>query len=43
MEVGLGPNDIVFSGDPALPQKKWHRPHPIFGPYILWANGQYVC
>ena len=26
MEVGLGPDDFVFDGDPA-PQKKGHSPH----------------
>ena len=24
MEVGLGPGDFVFDGDPATPRKKWH-------------------
>ena len=29
-EVGLGPGDFVFDGDPATPRKKWHtHPHPI--------------
>jgi len=43
MEVGLGPGDFVFNGDPA-PQKKGHSPHPIFGPSIycgqtaVWIN-----
>jgi len=37
-DVGVDRNDILFSGDPALPPEKRHRPHPIFGPYILWAN-----
>ena len=26
MEVGLGPGDIVFNGDPATPRKKAHTP-----------------
>jgi len=26
MEVGLGPGDFVFDGDPAPPRKKWHSP-----------------
>jgi len=26
MEVGLGPGDFVFDGDPATPEKKAHRP-----------------
>jgi len=36
MEVGLGPCDFVFDGDPA-PEKR-HSPHPIFGPCLLWSN-----
>jgi len=39
VEVGLGPGDFVFNGDPAPPIKKWHITHPIFGPCLLWANG----
>jgi len=35
MEVGLGPGDFVFDGDPALPQKKGQRPHLMFGPSIV--------
>ena len=36
IEVGLGPGDFVFDGDPA--------PHdgtqpPVFGPSLLWRNG----
>jgi len=39
MEVGLGPGDFVFDGNPApLPQKKEHSPHPIFGPCLLRPN-----
>jgi len=34
MEVGLGPDDFVFDGDPATPRKKEY-PHPI----LLWPNG----
>jgi len=34
MEVGLGPGDFVFDGDPAPPRKK-DSPHPIFGPCLL--------
>jgi len=39
MEVGLGPGEFVFDGDPATPRKKAQPPHPIFGPRILWPNG----
>ena len=42
MEVGLGPGDFVFDGDPATPRKKgtWaHAPHPLFGSCLLWSNG----
>jgi len=28
MEVGLGPGDFVFDGDPATPRKR-EPPHPI--------------
>jgi len=38
MEVGLGPGDFVFDGDPATPRKR-HTLHPIFGPCLLWRNG----
>jgi len=38
MEVGLGPADFVFDGDPAPPEKG-HSLHPIFGPCLLWQNG----
>jgi len=38
MEIGLGPGDFVFDGDPVPPQKK-AQSHPIFGPCLLWANG----
>ena len=38
-EVGLGPGDFVFDGDPAIPRKKAHPPHPIFGSCLLWPNG----
>jgi len=33
MEVGLGPGDFVFDGDPSPPEKG--RPRLIFGPCIL--------
>ena len=29
MEVGLGPRNFVFDGDPATPRKRAHHPHPI--------------
>ena len=38
MEVGLGPDDLVFDGDPATPEKRAHPPHPIFGPCRLWPR-----
>jgi len=28
MEIGLGPDDLVFSGDPATPRKKRAHPPP---------------
>ena len=39
MEVGLGPGDFVFDGDPETPDKRTHAPHPIFGTCLLWPNG----
>ena len=38
MEVGLGPGDVVFDGDPAPPEKGT-APDPIFDPCLLWPNG----
>jgi len=39
MEVGLGPGDLVFDGDPASPGKKAHPPsHTIFDPRLLSPN-----
>jgi len=38
-EVGLVLRDIVFDVDPAAPEKRHTRPHPIFGPCLLWPNG----
>jgi len=39
-EVGLGPGDFVFDGDPATPRKKGTlTPRPISGPCLLWPNG----
>jgi len=38
-EVGIGPDDVVLDGDPALPPQKGGRaPSPIFGPCLLWPN-----
>jgi len=37
-EVGLGPGDIVLSGDPA-PLKGGAQQRPLFGPCLLWPNG----
>jgi len=31
-EVGLGPDDIVLDGDPALPQRKGAQQPPLFDP-----------
>jgi len=40
MELGLGPRDIVFYGDPLpLPKKGAEPGLPIFGPCLLWLNG----
>jgi len=39
MEVGLGPGDFVFDGDPAVPRKSACPPPPNFGPCLLWPNG----
>ena len=38
MQVGLGPGHIGLDGDPAPDSLKGHSP-PIFGPYLVWANG----
>jgi len=35
MEVGLSLRDIVFDVDPAIPRKRAHLPHPIFGPCLV--------
>jgi len=39
MEVGRGPGDVVFDGDPARPLKRRSAPAPLFGPCLLWPNG----
>jgi len=35
MEVGLGPGDFVFDGDPATPEKRAHPPPPNFWPMSI--------
>jgi len=37
LRVGLGPGHIVLDQDPAPPPQRGTA--PIFGPYLLWANG----
>ena len=37
-EIGFGPGDFVFDGDPAAAEKRAET-HPIFGPCLLWPNG----
>jgi len=32
IEIGLGPSDFVFDGDPATSEKRHTHPHPISGP-----------
>jgi len=40
MEVGLGPGDFVFDGDPSYRQNRGHTHyHAVFGPCLLWPNG----
>ena len=39
MRVGLGPGHIVLDGDPAPPPQMGRGLPPIFGPYLLQANG----
>jgi len=34
-EVGLGQDDIVLDGDPALPPQKREAEPPIFSPFLL--------
>jgi len=44
MEVGLGPGDFVFDGDPA-PQKKEHSPPCNFWPMSVvakWLDGDVI-
>ena len=41
-EVGLGPDDIVLDGDPAIPRKRAHPPPPNFWPMSIvakWLDG----
>jgi len=37
VEVGIGPGDFVFHGDPASPEKK-AQPPPIFWPMSIVAK-----
>jgi len=37
MEVGLGPGDSVFDGDPATPEQRAHPPPPSFRPMFIVA------
>ena len=39
-EVGLGPGDIVFDRDPALPRKGAQQAPPHFSARLLWPNGR---
>jgi len=39
MEVGLGPGDFVFDGDPADPKKRHSSTQFLVGPCPLWPNG----
>jgi len=39
MEVGLGPGDFVFDGDPdPVPAEKRAQPHPFFCPMFIVAK-----
>jgi len=38
MEVGLGPGDIVFDGDPATPEQRAHPPPSSFWPIFIMAK-----
>jgi len=38
MEIGLGPGDFVFDGDPATSRRKG-TPPPNFGLCLLWPSG----
>ena len=38
-KVGIGPGNIVLDGNPAPLPQMVTLPPPIFGPYLLWANG----
>jgi len=38
MEVGLGPGDFVFDGDPATHRKKGTPPPPNFWPMFIEAK-----
>ena len=42
IELGLGPGDFVFDGDPANPRKKGTPPAPDFWPMSIvakWLDG----
>jgi len=39
MEVGLGPGDFVFDGDPACARKKRAKPPPNFWPVFIVGHG----
>jgi len=41
MEVGLGPGNFMFDGDPATPRQKG-TPLPIVGPCLLWPNAVWI-
>jgi len=43
MEVGRGPGDFVFDGDPAPPKKKGTALNSIYGPCLLWPNCGSKC
>jgi len=38
MEVGLGPGDFVFDGDPATPEQRAHPPPRSFWPMFIVAT-----
>jgi len=40
MNVGLGPGNIAFDADPALPPPPQEAEPTIFGPCLLWPNGK---
>jgi len=38
LEVGLGPGDFVFDGDPAVPREKGHKHPTQFWPMSIVAK-----